>query len=114
MSQRRQAQETLRQSQERQNQERQSRARQNQERLAGIIASAMDAIVTVDGRQHILTFNPAAERMFGYAAQEVLGQPLGLLLPERFRERHREHVRAFGRAGSTNRSMSALGVLTAR
>jgi PAS domain S-box-containing protein len=57
--------------------------RRSEARLSGIIASAMDAIVSVDARQRVVLFNPAAERIFGHPAKRVLGQPLAMLLPER-------------------------------
>lgn len=50
--------------------------------LRAIVECAADGIVTLDQGQHILSCNPAAERMFGYSAGEVLGQPLELLIPE--------------------------------
>src|SRR5262245_38942491 len=52
-------------------------------RLAGIVHSAMDAIVTVDERQRIVLFNPAAERMFGRTSAAMIGQPRDALLPDR-------------------------------
>ena len=61
-----------------------------------MVASASDAIIAVDGRQRVVLFNRAAERMFGCAASEVTGQPLDRFIPTAFRERHREHIRAFG------------------
>ena len=70
------------------------------------VESVMDAIVAVDEDQHITLFNPAAEKMFGYPAQEVLGQPLNLLLPESFRANHSQHIREFGKTGSAQRSMT--------
>jgi PAS domain S-box-containing protein len=84
---------------------------ESQARLMGIIASAMDAIITVDGDQKILLFNAAAETMFGYSAAELIGQPLDRLLPERYRLRHRKHIRRFGEVGVTNRTMGRLGTL---
>ena len=87
---------------------------ESEARLSGIIESAMDAILVVDEDQRLVRLNPAAERMFGYSADEALGQPLSLLLPERFRGAHAGHVRGFGDSGVTGRSMGALGALTAR
>ncbi|HJV25595.1 MAG TPA: ATP-binding protein [Aromatoleum sp.] len=69
--------------------------RQQQSQLAGIIETAMDAIVMVDSTQRVVLFNPAAEEMFGRSTVDVLGAPLDILLPQRFREAHREHVGAF-------------------
>ena len=77
----------------------------------GIIASAMDAIITIDGAQHIQLFNAAAENMFGYPAGEIMGQSLDRLMPERYRSRHRDHIRRFGEMGVTNRTMGRLGTL---
>jgi PAS domain S-box-containing protein len=87
--------------------------RRSEARLAGIIASAMDAIITVDESQRILVFNAAAEAIFRCPAGEVIGQPLDRLIPQRFRARHTEHIRGFAQTGVTNRSMSRPGTLMA-
>ena len=73
--------------------------------LAGIIGSAMDGIVTIDDHERILILNKAAERIFQCSADEMLGKPLNLLLPERYRVAHSKHVRTFGRTHSTLREM---------
>jgi PAS domain S-box-containing protein len=82
-------------------------------RLAGIIASAMDAIISIDEAQRILLFNVAAEQMFRCPAAEAIGQLLDRFIPARFQGIHSEQIRAFGRTGITNRSMLSLGMLTA-
>ncbi|MBI3911015.1 MAG: PAS domain S-box protein [Armatimonadetes bacterium] len=87
--------------------------RESEARLSGIIASAMDAIITLDEQQRIVVFNAAAERMFRCPASEALGQPIDRFIPERFRNSHREDIRRFGRAGTTRRRMGALGTLYA-
>lgn len=81
-------------------------------RFEGIVQSAMDAIITVDEGQKIVLFNQAAEDMFQWSAQDMLGQRLDRLIPERFRSAHGEHIREFGRSGITSRQMGALGVIT--
>jgi PAS domain S-box-containing protein len=73
--------------------------------LDGILESAMDAIVTVDGDYQIVLFNPAAERMFGYTMAEVKGRPLNHLMPSEFHETHTDDIREFGRTGATARRM---------
>ena len=83
----------------------------SEQRFASIIASAMDAIISVDAGQRIILFNPAAERLFGMPAADALGQPLEILLPPRFRAAHAAHLRAFGARNQTTRSMGRLGTL---
>lgn len=79
--------------------------------LMSIIASAMDAIVTIDHDQNIVIFNQAAELMFGYSAEEVIGKSIHTLLPDRFRGRHQTHIHRFGENGITNRTMGRLGTI---
>jgi len=64
----------------------------SEQRLAGIIALAPEAIISVDAAQRIVLFNQGAERIFGWTAAEVLGQPLDLLVPPRLQAAHRAHV----------------------
>jgi diguanylate cyclase (GGDEF)-like protein/PAS domain S-box-containing protein len=81
------------------------------ETLDGLIQAAMDGIIAADGDERIVVFNPAAGRIFGYAPQEVLGQPLGMLLPERLRAAHRGHLQRFTADGVTSRMMGSLGAV---
>jgi PAS domain S-box-containing protein len=62
--------------------------------LAAILNSAVGAIVTIDERASIQLVNPAAERLFGYAATELIGQNVKLLMPEPYRSEHDRYVRA--------------------
>ena len=73
--------------------------------LAGVLDSAMDAIITVDERQRIVLYNRAAERLFGWPRQEVMRQPLERLIPDRFRQAHAQHMERFGSTGVTFRRM---------
>ena len=59
--------------------------RDNQAQLAGIIDTAIDAIISIDERQRVVLFNPAAEEMFGCAADYAQGQPLSHFVPTPFR-----------------------------
>ncbi len=87
--------------------------REGEARLAGIIGSAMDAIISIGEDQRIRVFNAAAEQMFRCPASAAIGQPLDRFIPERFRAAHDGYVRGFGETGDTSRSMRTLGTLTA-
>lgn len=82
-----------------------NRLRESEQRLAAIIESAMDAIITVDADQRIVVFNAAAAGMFRCEPQAALGQPLALFMPARFRDAHAGHMRNFAQTQSTPRSM---------
>ena len=71
-----------------------------------ILSSASDAILSMDETQRIILFNKQAEAIFGYQPQEVIKKPLNLLLPDRFRESHVEHVKGFTTEDVTRRYMS--------
>ncbi len=82
-------------------------------RLAGVIQSAMDAILTVDEQQNIVLFNGAAERMFRCTVAEALGQPITRFIPQRFHAEHAGHIHKFADTGVTNRTMGPKNVLWA-
>src|SRR5262249_31227012 len=86
--------------------------RESEARLAGLIDSAMDAIITTDAAQRVVLFNPAAERMFGCSAAEALGGPLERFIPARFHAAHWAHVESFEQTGETARRMGALGAVS--
>jgi PAS domain S-box-containing protein len=79
--------------------------RASQARLAGILDTADDAIISLDKDQRITLFNQGAEKIFGYAAPEILGKPLEALLPERFTGVHRGHIAEFAGSAETARKM---------
>lgn len=70
-------------------------------RFRSIMESAIDAIVTADCRGTIRTWNDAAERIFGYTAEEAIGRSLEMIIPERFRGLHRAGMKRItdGHAG---------------
>jgi diguanylate cyclase (GGDEF)-like protein/PAS domain S-box-containing protein len=89
-------------------------ARRTEARLEGIVASARDAIITIDSAGRIVIFNEAAERMFGYEAKEMLGGTLDRLIPEADRALHAEHVRRYSAVTDPEpRQMNAGRALTA-
>ncbi len=66
---------------------------------AGVIDTSVDAIITIDDRGRITTFNPAAERLFGYAKDEAIGENVKMLMPPAEREQHEEHLGQYLRTG---------------
>jgi two-component system, cell cycle sensor histidine kinase and response regulator CckA len=84
----------------------------NVEWQAGILASAMDAIITINEQQQIVLFNQAAERMFRYEATEVLGESLDRLIPVKYRDTHGKHIDEFGRTQVTQRQMGQIRPLS--
>jgi PAS domain S-box-containing protein len=74
-------------------------------RAARILLVAEDAIVSVDADQNIVFFNLAAETMFGYRAEAVLGQPLAMLIPPQVRAAHPAHVEDFRQDKRASRMM---------
>jgi PAS domain S-box-containing protein len=83
----------------------------SEDRLAKIISSAMDAIISLDQNQRIVVFNAAAEKVFGCSKWEALGHSIDRFIPERFREVHHRHIRDFDTRGSSSRSMQSPGTL---
>jgi PAS domain S-box-containing protein len=75
----------------------------NEAQLAGIIDSAMDAIITTDESQNIVLFNTAAEKLFSCSSAEALGHSINRFIPERFRRVYEEHMRKFVEEGGTPR-----------
>ena len=84
-----------------------------QERLAAIVDSAMDAVITVDEAQNIVLFNHAAEQVFRVPREQALGRPLDRFIPQRFRGAHHSHIEAFGHTGVTSRRMGDVTTLWA-
>ena len=82
--------------------------------LAKILDLADDAIISVDDAQRILLFNQGAEKIFGYSYQEVIGQPIDMLLPSRLSEVHRQHIQDFAGSHVTARRMGERGEIRGR
>ena len=86
----------------------------SEEKLRGIISLAADAIISTDGDFRITLFNPAAERIFDYRADEVLGESLDILLPEAAREIHHAHVARFRHSSVSGKEMGQRGQIWGR
>jgi PAS domain S-box-containing protein len=88
--------------------------RQGEDILRSVCASSLDALVMIDGQGRALLWNPAAERMFGYTAAEMLGQPIhDLLTPAALRQRFQESFPTFQKTGR-GAAIGTIRELTAR
>src|ERR1035437_5046864 len=63
--------------------------RESDERYRSLFDTSVDAIITTEEDGRIACWNRSAERMFGYAAAEVTGQPATVVVPQEYRDRHR-------------------------
>lgn len=70
--------------------------RESERRYRAVAHAAADAIIIADVAGTIVGWNPAAERMFGYTEREACGQPLTLMIPQRYRDRHLQSVERLG------------------
>lgn len=80
--------------------------RASQARFAGILEISADAVISADADLRITLFNQSAEKIFGYSAQEALGQSMNLLIPERLRAIHDQHVTGFAESAKQSLLMS--------
>ena len=71
----------------------------SEDRFRAIVEAAEDAIILSDKKGNILSWNSAAQRMFGYSAEEIVGKPLTLLMPSRYREAHQQGIERAQLAG---------------
>jgi two-component system sensor kinase FixL len=87
--------------------------RASETHLRSILATVPDAMVVIDETGHILSFSAAAERMFGYTEDEVLGENVSMLMPSPDRERHDSYLSNYMTTG--DRKIIGIGrVTTAR
>ncbi len=61
-------------------------------RYRAVAECAIEAIITIDAAGNILEWNAAAERMYGYPRNDAVGQPIALIIPDRFKEQHRHSL----------------------
>ncbi len=74
-------------------------AHEGRTRIQAMVDTIVDGIITIDAGGHIETFTPAAEHIFGYRADEVIGQNVNLLMPEPYHSEHDGYMRNFRETG---------------
>jgi PAS domain S-box-containing protein len=83
-------------------------------KFRGLLESAPDGIISVDLEGRIVLLNTQAERMFGYSRDELLGQPIEILLPERLRAPHLKHRTRYHSAPTTRPMGAGLDLVARR
>src|SRR5262245_38815355 len=74
--------------------------RDSEARQHAILQTAVDGIITIDERGIVESFNLGAERLFGYAADEVIGQNISMLMPAPYREEHDGYLARYLQTGA--------------
>ncbi|KWT65262.1 two-component hybrid sensor and regulator [Hyphomicrobium sulfonivorans] len=85
-----------------------------EQQISTILAIAADAIISLNEQMRIMLFNDGAAAMFGYTKDEIIGQPLDNLIPDRFRPLHKEHVAVFSASRVAARRMGERQEIFAR
>jgi PAS domain S-box-containing protein len=86
-----------------------AKLRLSEAKFSGIVSVSADAIISIDEDQRITLFNEGAEKIFGRSSADVIGVPLDILIPERFRAIHRRHVENFATGADIARRMGTRG-----
>lgn len=76
--------------------------RESEAKFRSVMESAIDAIISGDVSGNIRAWNSAATALFGYTEEEVIGRPIELIIPERFRESHRKGLRRVSTGGPSH------------
>jgi PAS domain S-box-containing protein len=80
-------------------QEAENKLKESEERTRAIVDTAVDGIITIDEQGILGSFNPAAEKMFGYSIDEVIGRNINMLMPEPYHSEHDQYLDNYRRTG---------------
>jgi two-component system, LuxR family, sensor kinase FixL len=84
-----------------------TKLKEEAERMAAVMNTVLDGLITIDARGIIQTFNPASVRIFGYEAQEVVGKNISVLMPESYQIEHDGYLQNYLQTG--NRKVIGIG-----
>jgi PAS domain S-box-containing protein len=87
---------------------------QSEERFRSLVENAADGVVMVDGDARIVLANPASQRMFGYGPDELIGQPIEVLIPQRVRSEHEGHRSSYLSSAETRPMGAGLELYAVR
>jgi len=93
--------------------ENQETLKDSEERFRSVSETAKDAIISCDSQGKIIFWNPGAETIFGYSADEILDSPVILIMPERLRESHKKRFNLFietGKAKIIGKTVEVFGL----
>ena len=88
-----------------------AKIREREEQLRSIIGTASEAVIVADHKGLITLWNKTSETIFGHTAEEAIGQPIRIIVPERFREAHAAGLRRFADANAlSDRTRDLIGL----
>jgi len=88
--------------------------RESEARLRAIVETASDAIITIDETSIIESCNPASERMFGYSSHAMIGYPIGMLMPSRYRKEFKSALATFQQSAKSPPTAMSQDLITRR
>ena len=90
-----------------------SEVRRGQAWLQSLIEATQDAVLSIDRQGRVVMFNPAAERIFGYTRNEIVGQKVNLLMAEPYATEHDRYIEHYERTGEA-RAIGRIRTVTAK